>query len=349
MDMLHIPETATETYLERLAENITHQLEKAKNKKVRTHLTTMLKEVQQRLAEIRRQTERFPEEAEAADNLDVLELTEVVEEEQETQDVAEEAEEESDVLLLTEMVEEEEAELPVDVADLSEKEQGVVKDRLKQILGRLQDKRQVSPNKSESVLLNDVMHELDEVLLDTTDLTTEQQTKVKGRLKGILQVIHAKGQQGEQGASIQGFLETLTKGRHGGEELTEEAQQGDGSGTTVSKTRFDHVEFRPVSGDDQFIEVCRKVSRGESPELLKALSLSEREQDLVNAFLSNISSYKGMKKQQAFEMQHLTARSIHELDLIFKTYHIQGYLKAELNNVYNRLLNIRGRFSILLN
>jgi hypothetical protein len=48
-------------------------------------------------------------------------------------------------------------------------------------------------------------------------------------------------------------------------------------------------------------------------------------------------------------MQHLTARSIHELDLIFKTYRIQGYLKAELTNVYNRLLNLRGRFSILLN
>ena len=70
---------------------------------------------------------------------------------------------------------------------------------------------------------------------------------------------------------------------------------------------------------------------------------------MVVAFTAHLTSYKGLKKQQVFEMQHLTARSIHELDQIFKTYQIQGYLKAELTNVYNRLLNLRSRFSMLLN
>ena len=108
-------------------------------------------------------------------------------------------------------------------------------------------------------------------------------------------------------------------------------------------------EFHPLSKDKEFVDVCEKISKGQSLELLKKLTLSEREQDLINAFTAHLSNYKGLKKQQVFEMQHLTSRSIHELDLIFKTYRIQGYLKAELNNVYNRLLNLRGRYSILQN
>ena len=107
--------------------------------------------------------------------------------------------------------------------------------------------------------------------------------------------------------------------------------------------------FRPLSSDAEFTEICEKVSQGHSLKLFDSIALSEREQDLVNTFVAHLSSYKGLKRQQAFEMQHLTARSISELDLIFKTYHLQGYLRAELMNVYNRLLNLRSRFSILLN
>ena len=69
---------------------------------------------------------------------------------------------------------------------------------------------------------------------------------------------------------------------------------------------------------------------------------------MVWAFHEYLHQMKGVKRQQSYDMQHLTARSIRELEQIFKTYQIQGYLRAELNNIYNRLLNLRGRFSVLL-
>ena len=57
MERLQIPETATETYLYHLSENIHRQLEKTKNKKVREHLEDMLHDVQDRLEALRRKSE----------------------------------------------------------------------------------------------------------------------------------------------------------------------------------------------------------------------------------------------------------------------------------------------------
>ena len=93
---------------------------------------------------------------------------------------------------------------------------------------------------------------------------------------------------------------------------------------------------------------CRRISKGESLVLLEKIGLSEREQLMLWAFHEFLHQMKGVKRQQSYDMQHLTARSIRELEQIFKTYQIQGYLRAELNNIYNRLLNLRGRFSVLL-
>jgi hypothetical protein len=193
----------------------------------------------------------------------------------------------------------------------------------------------------------------EEAPIDSTDLSEQAQERIKHRLKGVLEAFRARYQEPPD----QSFIETLTKVSRGVPLDEDEAEIQIGDQKTVQFTTGEFAikiqrgdkDFQPVSTDEEFIAACEKVSQGNSPALFDAMSLTDRERDLINAFIAHLSTYKGLKKQQAFEMQHLTARSIHELDLIFKTYKIQGYLKAELNNVYNRLLNLRGRFSILLN
>ena len=61
MNELHIPDTATETYLERLAENIKRQLDKTENQNVRENLESMLLEVHARMKELHRTAQKFPE------------------------------------------------------------------------------------------------------------------------------------------------------------------------------------------------------------------------------------------------------------------------------------------------
>lgn len=348
MEIPQIPETATETYLEHLQGNIARQLKRTKNKKIKAHLEGMLKEVQRRLAEFQQKSQREPEQA-AVDDLGVFELTEIVEEVSEEPPGEElESPEEADVFVLTDIVEEVSEEISPENEELSEREREVVKDRLRDVLEKFQDRKQASPQQSGTMILSDIMQEVDkEVPLDTPDLSEQAQEKIKNRLKGILEAFRARSQESIE----QSFLETLTQ------VPSDEAEVPIGDQETIQfrlgeftqKFQSGDREFRPVSTDEEFIAACEKVSQGNSPGLFDSIALSDRERDLVNAFIAHLSTYKGLKKQQAFEMQHLTARSIHELDLIFKTYKIQGYLRAELANVYQRLLNLRSRFSILLN
>jgi hypothetical protein len=358
MDALHIPDTATETYLERLAENITRQRERSDNKKVRAHLDLMLEKVYARLQEMRRESKKFPQKEEQ-DDLEVFELTDEFEEEKTEvtpenlaqEELEPEEAEQADVLLLTELIEEE-GELAANEGDLSTQEHQVMKDRLRQVMQKVQERKQRSPEEDDGTVLADVMREIsEEPPLDSADFSAEQEEKVKNRLKFILEAVQAKKQQPPESFVSAAFGQTLTRGYRGSVQPVEEnldgeqkeAQSDGASGVGIS------AEFHALSKDKQFVEICERISKGHSIDLLKEMPLSEREQDLLNALASHLNSYKGLKKQQVFEMQHLTARSIHELDLIFKTYRIQGYLKAELTNVYNRLLNIRGRFSMLLN
>ena len=350
MEIPQIPDTATETYLEHLEDNITRQLKRTKNKKIRAHLEGMLKEVRRRLAEFRQQSQEEPDQT-AVDGLGVFELTDIVEEvSEEAPD--QESQEEADVLVLTDIVEEVSEEISPENEDLSEKERGVVKDRLRDVIEKFQDRKQASPQQSSTMLLSDIMEEVnEEAPLDTLDLTEQAQEKIKNRLKGILEAFREKSQE----PTTQSILENLTEINKGipsdeaGILVEEQETVQFRPGEFTQRFQAGDKDFQPVSTDEEFIAACEKVSQGHSPGLFDGIALSDRERDLVNAFIAHLSTYKGLKKQQAFEMQHLTARSIHELDLIFKTYKIQGYLKAELNNVYNRLLNLRSRFSILLN
>ncbi len=358
MDALHIPETATETYLEHLAENITRQIERSQNKKVRAHLDLMLESVYARLHEKRQESQKFPR-REDDDDLEVLELTDEFQEEgaaqaseaplreQQTENVTDQ----EDVLLLTELIEEE-GQLAVADDDFSTQEHLVVKDRLREVMQKVQDRKSRTPEEDDGVVLADVMQEIStEEPIDSDELSSEQESKVKERLKRILGAVQAKNQPSSDDALTDDIMQTLTRSyRSGAESGAEVPGKDQEEGASEQATDVVAAKaFQPLSQDKQFIDICKKISQGHSIELFQSMPLSDREQDILNAMTAQLNSYKGLKKQQVFEIQHLTARSIHELDLIFKTYHIQGYLKAELNNVYNRLLNIRGRFSMLLN
>lgn len=364
MDALHIPETATETYLERLAENISRQIARSQNKKVRAQLDTMLEHVYTRLQEKRRESQQFPQ-GDDDDDFEVLELTDEFQEEgaaagpEPQDDGVPDAEAPSDsgqpdVLLLTELLEEEE-QLSAADADLSTQEHQVMKDRLRQVRQKIQERKKLTPEEDDGVVLADVLREVsEEDVIDSADFSSEQKDKVKNRLKGILEAVQAKKDHLAESAETGDLLQTLTRGYRGRVEVEGASAggiEGEAAAWDAEKQPLTTIQqrFEPLSKDEQFIDICRKISQGQSFDLFQTMRLTEREQDILNAMASHLNSYKGLKKQQVFEMQHLTARSIHELDLIFKTYKIQGYLKAELTNVYNRLLNIRSRFSMLIN
>jgi hypothetical protein len=296
----------------------------------------------------------------------VLELTDVVEEEgeeisDEAQEQAEQSFEETTpddlgVLLLTDLVEEEVEKTPTELEDLSEQEREVVKGRLKEVLKKFQERKQISPQEPDGVLLTDIIQELSkEALFDKTILSEQQQERVKNRLKGILETFQVEIQEGRLetgGQRVQKISPKTGRGVPLDEVgLSKETQETVEfrPGEFSERILRNETRFQPISTDEDLTAACEKISQGHSLAVFDSINLTDRERDLINAFIAHLSTYKGLKKQQAFEMQHLTARSIHELDLIFKTYHIQGYLKGELKNVYNRLLNLRGRFSILLN
>lgn len=353
MERIQIPETATETYLHHLGENIHRQLERTKNKKVREHLESMLHEVQEHMERLRRKTEQFLETAES-DSLDVLELTDAFEEETLQFPVAGQplsgepqappqttvagVSEDDDVLLLTDSIEEEAEQLIADASDLPPNEQEIVKARLRQALSTFHERKEAAPQATDSMLLSDIIQEI-----GNEAPTGAQQSHIKDRLQNLLANFQARQEPGTEEAPAEKNKRPPRRGMGSAEEEDELSEE-----EFAQELRKEKYEFHPITNDPAFIMICQQISQGESWQALKDMKLSEREQDLVNAFLAHFSSYKGLKKQQIFEMQHLTARSIHELDLIFKTYHIQGYLKAELVNVYNRLLNLRSRFSILL-
>ena len=383
MDILNVPQTATEKYYERLAENIQRRIKETRSRRDKERLELMLQEVRKRMLSVQGAPEPEPEQPSAEASNELL-LTDAMEEEHDvsatrtlwqprdaqpdseqpgseaadelllTEVVAEgdeisaaetlllrEPVEESDVLLLTDIIEEVEEETVDEDETLSENEREIVKERLKGILDRFQDRRDQAPQKRADQVLTEVVQEITkEAPLDRADFSKNEQDKIKDRLKLILETFKAESQGSTiLNAGTELLLEEidLVKDRLKNIQVPEETViQGSGQ------------KFYPVSSDQAFTEICDKIGKGESLALLDSLALSDREHHLVKTFLDHFASYKGVKKQQAFEMQHLTARSIRELDLIFKTYHIDGYLKAELHNVYNRLLNLRSRFSVLL-
>jgi hypothetical protein len=383
MDILNVPQAATEKYYERLAENIQRRIKETKSRRDKERLELMLQEVRKRMLSVQEADEPEPEQPSAEASNELL-LTDTMEEEHDvsatkslwqsrdaqpdseqpgsevsdelllTEVVAEgdgistaetllsrEPVEESDALLLTDIIEEVEEATVDEDETLSENEREIVKERLKGILGRFQDRRHQAPQKRADQVLTEVVQEITkEAPLDRADFSKNEQDKIKDRLKLILETFKAESQGSTiLNAGTELLLEEidLVKDHLKIIQVPEE--------TVI---RGSGQEFQAVSSDQAFTEICDKIGKGESLALLDSLDLSDRERYLVKTFLNHFASYKGLKKQQAFEMQHLTGRSIRELDLIFKTYHIDGYLKAELHNVYNRLLNLRSRFSVLL-
>lgn len=352
--MPQIPDNATESYLEKVAEKIYLRLDGSDNARVKERLHTLLATVEERRLLLHQQA-KMEREAELKDSeqlpetpLELLESTE-----------------------------------------LSEKEQQNIKKRLKNVLADIKQQHSAFPQETMtfSPPSQAVSPEADDnepapssTILAKLDLTQEDYGLVKERMAEMLNEIKQQQENEEEeilelgpeqaielGPDLEIDLlveqtidlgpenevfegETLqlnadpaleSAGLNGGTDGEASLQQAIPSQELIDKT------VEEESGQLTFSEACRRVSKGEAPALLGKVGLSEREQEMFTAFTDHLSQMKGLKRQQVFEMQHMTGRSIRELEQILKTYHLQGYLRAELNNIYNRLLNLRSRFSVL--
>ncbi|MDY0094250.1 MAG: hypothetical protein RBT80_16265 [Candidatus Vecturithrix sp.] len=342
-----IPKTATEEYLEKLTEKILMQLEKATNRSVRLRLTSLLQEVQ------RRKKKLLQEKTPTTSQGNVL------------------AEKESAMKMF-------------DTANLSTNEQQQVKERLRHVLEDIQRQRPESQRSSVplSISSNEQSEISPQAILNRVDLTKQEYQIVKDRMKDMLtevqeqrqQLLNAEAQEEEEEEILleEEILpeaelpqtDLLLKGEVISEDdlnsndiilLEDEVFQHE---ETLEKLAEQHEEGKrePIQAKQEgeieeifsFEAICKKVKAGEPLLLFNQTELTEREQAMLVAFEGYIKQTKGLKRQQVFDIQHLTSRSIRELDQLFKTYHLQGYLNVELHNIYNRLLNLRSRISILL-
>lgn len=344
-----IPETATEEYLEKLTEKILMQLEKASNRNVRFRLTALLQEVQRRKKKLlEEKTSTTHKEALLTGKQDTLKM--------------------------------------FDTANLSKDEQQQVKERLRYVLEDIQKQRPESQQVSLPLPIQG-KEELAEIspqaLLNTAELTEQEYQIVKERMKGMLIEVHEQRQEQllnmemgeEEGEEIlldeevipgaessqSDFLiegEMISREEFEPEEviLLEDEVGQDEEGLENFSVEHEETEAESIHihQEDELEEpfsfetICRKVKVGEPLMLFSKTALTEREQAMLVAFEGYIKQTKGLKRQQIFDIQHLTSRSIRDLDQLFKTYHLQGYLSAELHNIYNRLLNLRSRISTLL-
>jgi hypothetical protein len=316
MNFPEIPETATEEYLEKLEKRILTCIKDTVSQKTRDYLEAFLEKIQERKNQLHPPLPNF------------------------TETVTYTGDENPRTFLNT--------------VQLSAEDQEKVKDGLKDVLEEIKQHRPESQQASlnlSSIL--DSQDENDEFLrtsLDTINLTDQEYSLVKKRMKEMLNqemdgfeedTRHELQDEQEEILELGPENEILTAVPS---ELEVEAEQ-----KLLLEADLKSQQEKPEGLEILTLEVvCRRVSEGESLILFDKIPLSEREQQMMTAFESHLSEMKSLKRQQAFDMQHLTARSIRELEKIFKTYRLQGYLRAELNNVYNRLLNLRSRLSILL-
>lgn len=334
-----IPETATEEYLEKLTEKILMQLDKATNRNVRLRLNSLLQEAQRR-------KKKLLEEKTSTTSKGAL-LTE----KQYTLKM-------------------------FDTANLSREEQQQIKERLRYVLEDIQKQRPESQQIS-FPLPGQGKEELAEIspqaLLNTVELTEQEYRIVKERMKGMLAEVNAQRQEqlfnmemGEEEEEVILLEEEIIPGAESpqadllleGEIISEEDLDAEDVILLEDEVIQDEDSLQEEIGTDEqedefeepfsFDTICRKVKVGEPLILFSKTALTEREQAMLVAFEGYIKHTKGLKRQQVFDIQHLTSRSIRDLDQLFKTYHLQGYLSAELHNIYNRLLNLRSRISTLL-
>lgn len=367
-----IPETATEEYLEKLEEKIQQRLDSA-TPLVAARLRAMLEEVRQRKQQLQEEAAAFVEDVTsnvsqedpfgslATDVLNTDEqrhvkegLQKILDDVKKQRNNAPQSETQTFILPQARSTYESGAANFHPGADsLSDQEFLVVKDRMKEILTEVQQQRQhpSSPDDMhEDILDLDESVEIQQASESASGMEVELElsedfevnigkpaplTEETEFLLGEDFEIKAQEQQGLETERFQKF------------NVTEDEYQGFQERFRTLKERVE-ITAEEESGELTFEAACRRVSKGESLVVLEKVGLSEREQLMLWAFHEFLHQMKGVKRQQSYDMQHLTARSIRELEQIFKTYQIQGYLRAELNNIYNRLLNLRGRFSVLL-
>ena len=367
-----IPDTATEEYLQKVEEKIRQRLESTNSQAVVVRLNALLEEVRQRQDILRQEKmQAIAEKASAA---------EISDEEKDhlkerLQDISEEIKQRADVSHDTQTLSpltpavkdalsaqfDESAEMLNNPAFM------VMKDRMKDMLAEIQRQRQPSPEGEEGVLDLGEESELSGGAAPGDELavgeTYEFRPKTEAFELGEDFEVHPEEQAappqtdefvlGEEfevahppeTPPVQAELEQKVDLELSELEVLEKEEEALRNIPDYFKRALTREERE---GDLTFESACRRIGKGESLVLFDHFELSEREQMMVWAFHEYLHQMKGVKRQQSYDMQHLTARSIRELEQIFKTYQIQGYLRAELNNIYNRLLNLRGRFSVLL-
>lgn len=347
MRLPEIPDTATEAYLEKLTDKILNQLEKATNRNVRLRLTALLQEVQRRKKKLLQEAAEREENTSQSNKQDTINM--------------------------------------FDTANLSNTEQQQIKDRLKHVLKDIKQQRPESQQFTLELTEPEYaqVESSPQALLSTVELTEREYQIVKERMKDMLSEVQEQRQDrlleehiaeeeeeeilleeeiipGEESSQE----ETPLEGEIIGEEelepedviLLEEEVKSEEQLAAEEDMLQENAEIN-ASADEpdeegeemfSFDSICNKVKAGEPLTLFSKVILTEREQAMFEAFKGYIKQTKGLKRQQVFDIQHLTTRSIRELDQLFKTYHLQGYLSVELHNIYNRLLNLRSRISILL-
>ncbi len=364
-----IPETATEEYLEKLRGKIHKRLEGTSNKRIRERLYTLLETVVDRERQLRVEetsTLIHKDAREQASRPDGRSDESQLSEEQQQQvkerlrgildaiktqrleTPVEIPDDSSDIFFQEDK--EDSSQILLDTAKLSDEEYALVKGRMSEISKDIQGFQPFSADESEDTVLD---------LGPEEELTSDNEGMIE--LGPESEVGEASEDMLDLGPELEVDIDIGTT-----IQLGPELEVGPGGGDQFESDHDEELwgredqEFpseaeQPISeeipedaGDLTFESVCRRVGKGESLVLFEKIGISPREQLLIDAFNEHLAQMKGVKRQQAFDMQHLTSRSIRELEQIFKTYHLQGYLRAELNNIYNRLLNLRSRFSILL-
>jgi hypothetical protein len=201
--------------------------------------------------------------------------------------------------------------------NLTEEQHTHLKKGLKDILDDIREQR---PESQQHMTVSSSATPDSPSLLDTLNLTDQEYDIVKDRMRTIMKAFQTERQDTQKTPSQP--KESRPKSQPKKEEP-------------------------PPEKELTFEEICKKVGDGEPLDLFYKATLSDREKQMLKAFSGHMVQFKALKRQQTFDLQHLTGRSIRDLEEIFKLYQPQGYMRAELNNVYNRLLNLRSRFSIL--
>ncbi len=347
MDASEIPITVAEKYLENLHKKILQQLERASTGKFKSRMQFLLPRVQERVKFLEQELQPSQKREQDGQKSSLIFDTASLSREEHSvvknrlKDVLNDIKRQRleshqdglDPSLTLGYQEEAEgaSHTVLDAVNLTEQEYDLVKERMRDLMGDVKKERGVVTQKANLVSFQEIQQQLQQQIEQEVREETEQK-------------LHKDIQQDIEREINQGVLPEDQKA----EDQKAEDQKAEKLKAEKLKAEKLKAEDQKEEGPLTFSMICEKISRGEALFLFDKVQLTEREQEMLQAFDGHIRQFKGVKQQQAFDLQHLTARSIRELEQIFKTYQPHGYLNVELHNVYNRLLTLRSRFSILL-